>query len=55
MASQDKYFKVKSGIGVGTEALYADATTKRVSIGKTSANYSLDVVGDINFFKIPVQ
>jgi len=48
MASQDKYFKVKSGIGVGTEALYADATTKRVSIGKTSANYSLDVVGDIN-------
>lgn len=47
MASQDKYFKVKSGIGVGTEALYADATSKKVSIGKTSADYSLDVVGDI--------
>lgn len=47
MASQDNYFVVRKGIGVGTQALYADGTTKRVSIGKTTANYPLDVVGQI--------
>jgi len=48
MASQDRYFVVKKGIGVGSEALYADGASKRVAIGKTTANYPLDVVGDIN-------
>ena len=47
MASQDTYFKVKTGLGVGTEALYADATTKSVAIGATTAKYTLDVYGDI--------
>jgi hypothetical protein len=45
MASQDTYFKVKTGLGVGTEALYADALTKKVAIGATEAVYSLDVYG----------
>jgi hypothetical protein len=47
MASQDNYFVVRKGIGVGTQALYADGASKRVAIGKTTANYSLDVIGDI--------
>jgi len=47
MASQDNYFVVRKGIGVGTAALYADGNTKTVSIGKTVANYPLDVVGKI--------
>jgi len=48
MASQENYFVVRTGLGVGTEALYADSTTKRVAIGKTLADFSLDVVGDAN-------
>lgn len=47
MASQDNYFVVKRGLGVGTQTLYADGTTKRVAIGKTTANYSLDIVGNL--------
>ena len=47
MASQDSYFVVKTGLGVGTQALYADSATKKVAIGKTVANYSLDVNGII--------
>jgi hypothetical protein len=47
MASQDNYFVVRKGIGVGTQALYADGTTKTVAIGKTTANYALDVVGKV--------
>lgn len=47
MASQDNYFVVRKGVGVGTAALYADGASKTVAIGKTIANYSLDVVGDI--------
>jgi hypothetical protein len=47
MPSQDSYFVVRKGLGVGTEALYADGTTKTVAIGKTVANYSLDVVGKV--------
>ena len=46
MPSQENYFVVRTGLGVGTQALFADATTKRVSIGKTSADYTLDVLGD---------
>ncbi len=48
MPSQENYFVVRTGLGVGTQALYADSVTKRVSIGKTTADYSLDVVGDAN-------
>ena len=47
MPSQDNYFIVRTGLGVGTQALYADSVSKTVSIGKTQANYELDVVGDI--------
>jgi len=47
MASIDNYFVVRKGIGVGTQALYADGASKRVAIGKTQANYALDVVGKI--------
>jgi hypothetical protein len=47
MASQDNYFVVRKGLGIGTAALYADGANKTVSIGKTVANYPLDVVGKI--------
>jgi len=47
MASKDNYFVVRTGLGVGTAALYADSASKTVAIGKTSANYALDVVGQI--------
>ena len=47
MASQDNYFVVRKGLGVGTAALYADGASKSVAIGKTQADYKLDVVGDI--------
>jgi len=47
MASQDNYFVVRKGLGVGTAALYADGSSKSVAIGKTQADYNLDVVGDI--------
>ena len=46
MASQENFFIVRKGLGVGTEALYADSATGRVSTGKTLADYNLDVVGD---------
>ena len=46
MPSQENYFVVRTGLGVGTQALFADATTKRVAIGKTSADYTLDILGD---------
>ncbi len=47
MASQDNYFVVRKGLGVGTAALYADGISKTVAIGKTQADFALDVVGDI--------
>ena len=49
MASLDSFFKVKTGLGVGTDTLYASAVDKNVAIGKTSANplYKLDVIGSI--------
>jgi len=47
MPSQDNYFVVKKGLGVGTAALYADSNSRTVSIGKTTANYALDVVGKV--------
>ena len=47
MASQDNYFVVRKGIGVGTAALYVDGSAKSVAIGKTVANYSLDVLGKV--------
>ena len=46
MASQDTFFKVKTGLGVGTNTLYADAQTERVSIGDTVGLFTLDVYGD---------
>ncbi len=47
MASQDTFFKVKTGLGVGTNTLYADAEFKQVAIGATSGDYTLDVYGTI--------
>ena len=47
MASQDTFFRVKTGLGVGTDGLYASAQGKSVAIGKTVAQYALDVVGDV--------
>jgi hypothetical protein len=47
MASQDSFFKVKTGLGVGTNTLYADAEFKQVAIGATSGDYTLDVYGTI--------
>jgi hypothetical protein len=47
MASQDTFFKVKTGLGVGTNTLYADAELKQVAIGATVGNYELDVYGTI--------
>ena len=47
MASQDNYFVVRKGLGVGTAALYADGNSKTVAIGKTVGNYPLDVVGKV--------
>ena len=47
MASQDSFFKVKTGLGVGTNTLYADAELKQVAIGATSGDYTLDVYGTI--------
>jgi len=47
MSSQDTFFKVKTGLGVGTDTLYASVADKKVSIGKSTGQYPLDVVGDI--------
>jgi hypothetical protein len=47
MASQDTFFKVKTGLGVGTDTLYADAQSGKVAIGATEGDYALDVYGTI--------
>jgi hypothetical protein len=47
MPSQDTFFKVKTGLGVGTDTLYASVADQKVSIGKTSGEYTLDVDGTI--------
>jgi len=47
MSSQDTFFKVKTGLSVGTDTLYADVASGEVSIGKTEAQYPLDVAGTI--------
>jgi len=47
MPSQDTFFKVKTGLGVGTDTLYASVADQQVSIGKSIGEYTLDVAGDI--------
>jgi hypothetical protein len=47
MPSQDTFFKVKTGLGVGTDTLYASVADQQVSIGKPEGDYTLDVAGDI--------
>jgi len=47
MPSQDIFFKVKTGLSVGTDTLYASVADGEVSIGKTTAQYPLDVAGTI--------
>jgi hypothetical protein len=47
MSILDNFFKVKVGLGVGTDTLYANAVDKNVGIGTTSAEYKLDVFGSV--------
>ena len=47
MPSQDTFFKVKTGLSVGADTLYADVASEKVSIGKTTAQYQLDVDGTV--------
>ena len=47
MPSQDNFFKVKTGLGVGTDTLYASVEDTKVTIGATTGNYELNVIGTI--------
>ena len=47
MSILDNFFKVKVGLGVGTDTLYANAVDKNVAIGDTDADYKLDVYGTV--------
>ena len=49
MAAINKKFAIEKGLEVGTETLVADADTNKVAIGKTFAEYGLDVASTSNF------
>ena len=49
MAAINKKFAIEKGLEVGTETLVADADTNKVAIGKTFAEYGLDVAPTSNF------
>lgn len=49
MASVNKKFSVETGLEVGDQALYVDATTNKTGVGKTDARYGLDVASTANF------
>ena len=49
MAAINKKFAIEKGLEVGTETLVADADTNKVAIGKTFAQYGLDVAPTSNF------
>ena len=49
MAAINKKFAIEKGLEVGSETLVADADTNKVAIGKTFAQYGLDVASTSNF------
>ena len=49
MASVNKKFAVEKGLEVGDDALVVDAQTNKTGIGKTDAQYGLDVATTANF------
>ena len=49
MASVNKKFGIEKGLEVGTDALIVDADNNRTGIGKTDAQYGLDVATTANF------
>tara|TARA_A100001011_G_scaffold30387_1_gene29362 strand:- start:3047 stop:5722 length:2676 start_codon:yes stop_codon:yes gene_type:complete len=49
MAAINKKFAIEKGLEVGTETLVVDADTNKVAIGKTFAEYGLDVAPTSNF------
>ena len=49
MASVNKKFAVEKGLEVGDDALVVDAQTNKTGIGKTNAQYGLDVATTANF------
>ena len=49
MASVNKNFSVEKGLEVGDSALFVDANNNKTGVGKTDAQYTLDVSGTGNF------
>lgn len=49
MASVNKNFAVEKGLEVGDSALFVDADNNKTGVGKTDAQYTLDVSGTANF------
>jgi len=49
MASVNKKFSVEKGLEVGDQALFVDADNNRTGVGKTNAQYGLDVALTANF------
>ena len=49
MASVNKKFGIEKGLEVGTDALVVDADNNRTGVGKTDAQYGLDVATTANF------
>ena len=49
MASVNKKFGIEKGLEVGTDALVVDADNNRTGVGKTNAQYGLDVATTANF------
>ena len=43
----NKNFVVKHGLEVNSDLIFADSTNKRVGIGSTIPDYTLDVIGGI--------
>jgi hypothetical protein len=46
MPSQDSFFKVKTGLGVGTNTFYASVSDKRITVGATTGDYEFNVYGE---------
>ena len=41
MPSEDTFFRVKTGLRVGSDTVYADVLNQTVSVGKTTGEYLL--------------
>ena len=46
MPSQDSFFKVKTGLGVGTDTFYASVSDRRITVGATTGDYEFNVYGE---------